>query len=252
MSDKCKKKKQPSAVMKSRECGGCTSCCTIFAIPDVTLRGEKCEHECEAGCAIYSTRPASCYGFACGWIEGWGDDAHRPDRLGWMVYSEPTFPHFSVFAGAGSRRRHPVCIRELGSKSDLDEPFLQKTIREFVEARAAVLVMGDDEKDGRWVSLYGPRLPDGLVTTFVELDRLAGAAAPRCILCGSKLKYEMTHGYGWMACTDTLKISCVVKGPSVAVEHGMNAAVARYHAWATSKRVVVEEKSTEDSSPDGL
>lgn len=163
-------------LMPKRACGGCRACCTSFTVIDVTNRNEHCEHECEAGCAIYESRPKQCEGFECAWTVGWGGEDDRPDKRGWFVFSDPTYPQFVQLAGAGSTRKSLVRIQELRERTELEEPRLAQAIIEFVQARAAVLVSGEDD-DGRWIALYGPRLPLGLVMTWEELERLAQGAA---------------------------------------------------------------------------
>jgi len=71
---------------QGRECGGCTACCTVQGIVELDLpEGVACPHECAAGCAIYAKRPQSCRDYECIWTKGFGDDEHRPDRLGVVI-----------------------------------------------------------------------------------------------------------------------------------------------------------------------
>lgn len=93
-------------------CGGCTACCTVMRVEEIKKEPyTACKHECAAGCAIYTTRPASCRGFTCLWHDGViiidGDRHHpvfRPDMFGVMFYwsQEETFglPAGSVLIAA--------------------------------------------------------------------------------------------------------------------------------------------------------
>lgn len=76
----------------SRECKGCRVCCTMLLIPEFKAPpGVHCQHECEIGCAIHETKPASCKSFVCGYLGSGLDESYRPDNLNVMlsVYSTP-------------------------------------------------------------------------------------------------------------------------------------------------------------------
>ena len=67
----------------TRICGQCTACCLILGVVELNKPAHtKCSH-CTpgAGCGIYDTRPKECADFQCGWIQGFGDEEDRPDRL---------------------------------------------------------------------------------------------------------------------------------------------------------------------------
>jgi len=48
-----------------------------------------CDHQCEAGCASYGSRPDGCRHYTCAWIDGWGAKSDRPDRLGLIFEVAP-------------------------------------------------------------------------------------------------------------------------------------------------------------------
>ena len=79
-------------LVKGRQCGECTVCCTAMAIdkPDIQKEaGVTCRH-CKAGCTIYETRPPLCRDFYCGWRQlPTLDDSWRPDISGVFVEFEP-------------------------------------------------------------------------------------------------------------------------------------------------------------------
>lgn len=70
----------------TRSCGSCTLCCKLLGViyDDGTPRkpqGKWC-HLCEpkVGCRAYEQRPQSCRVFDCGWLQGLGSEAMRPDK----------------------------------------------------------------------------------------------------------------------------------------------------------------------------
>lgn len=69
-----------------RTCGDCQACCTYLPVSEVDSKAlEPCQHQSDAGCAIYETRPEPCQGYSCMWLYGYGADADRPDRSGVLV-----------------------------------------------------------------------------------------------------------------------------------------------------------------------
>ena len=74
-----------------RECDGCTACCTVLDVPGLCGRGERCEHQGDDGCGIYSQRPDVCRQWQCQWLAD-NDytpqllkDAEKPNTVGLMV-----------------------------------------------------------------------------------------------------------------------------------------------------------------------
>lgn len=69
-----------------RSCGECSACCTVLGVDDLKppkADYEACRHcRLTGSCGIYADRPPSCASYRCGWLDGWLDDEHRPDRLG--------------------------------------------------------------------------------------------------------------------------------------------------------------------------
>src|SRR4051812_20258098 len=66
-----------------RICGGCTACCKTHGIVELQKpAGIWCQH-CMIGhgCAIYKERPGTCQVYRCGWLDGLGNDEHRPDKM---------------------------------------------------------------------------------------------------------------------------------------------------------------------------
>lgn len=89
-----------SAPDLSRECGGCTMCCTSLRIADLNKkRWTKCPYELRgSGCKIHESlrspddpmRPPACQEWACLWRAGFLDASWRPDRIGvfWQISGE--------------------------------------------------------------------------------------------------------------------------------------------------------------------
>jgi hypothetical protein len=51
-------------------CGSCTACCRVYAIPEISKpAGTWCKH-CAVGkgCKVYAERPKRCVEFACEWL----------------------------------------------------------------------------------------------------------------------------------------------------------------------------------------
>lgn len=73
----------------TRKCGRCTECCTAMGVVEIDKdHGVKCEHVGRRGCSIYAKRPDSCRLFKCGWLDGYGANADRPDKIGLVLSSQ--------------------------------------------------------------------------------------------------------------------------------------------------------------------
>jgi hypothetical protein len=70
--------------MKENECGACQECCVLFAIDEAgTKTGERCQHQCAAGCAIHGNHPKVCKEYKCLYRQGaFQGEMYRPDNLG--------------------------------------------------------------------------------------------------------------------------------------------------------------------------
>jgi hypothetical protein len=56
---------------EEKQCGDCSLCCKIMAIPELNKPKQAwCDHLVKKqGCGIYETRPPSCRGFKCLWLQ---------------------------------------------------------------------------------------------------------------------------------------------------------------------------------------
>lgn len=92
-----------------RQCGGCTLCCKLLPMPSLLKQaGERCKHQCQKGCRIYSSRPMECRVWHCKWLIN--DDAgelRRPDRAGYVLDMMPDYVTL-VHPETGERFSVPV------------------------------------------------------------------------------------------------------------------------------------------------
>jgi hypothetical protein len=84
-----------------RSCGECTVCCKATAIVGLAKPcGVSCAHLSAHGCSVYAERPRDpkyreCIAFECLWLQGWFDEADRPDKLGGVMFvgkDDPNYP----------------------------------------------------------------------------------------------------------------------------------------------------------------
>lgn len=80
-------------LVKGRECGECTVCCTALFIdsPEFQkLPGVRCPHLCESKCSVYATRPDTCRTYYCGWrYLAFLSNDWRPDKSGVLLAFTP-------------------------------------------------------------------------------------------------------------------------------------------------------------------
>ncbi len=78
----------------SRQCGSCKACCTYLSVAEIgKAAGERCKNLSRYGCKIYKTRPAECASYECMWMRGFGENSHRPDKLG-VLFTPFVHPEF--------------------------------------------------------------------------------------------------------------------------------------------------------------
>lgn len=74
-----------SGVSGARACGSCQACCELVGVSELgKAPGERCRHQCGAGCAIYAGRPSSCRTFTCLWLEGAFPKHLKPNKTGFV------------------------------------------------------------------------------------------------------------------------------------------------------------------------
>jgi hypothetical protein len=61
-----------------RQCGGCSECCEVMGVRELEKPPlTKCKNQCDTGCTIYDSRPATCREWTCSWVR---DDEFLSDR----------------------------------------------------------------------------------------------------------------------------------------------------------------------------
>lgn len=93
-----------------RACGSCTLCCKLLPVVPLNKKaGQRCQHQRSAkGCAIYSTRPATCRHWSCRWVSDRTatEGMPRPDRCHYVIDIIPD--HVELRNPAGEVRRISV------------------------------------------------------------------------------------------------------------------------------------------------
>jgi hypothetical protein len=76
------------SIRPDRQCGGCSACCSTLHVKELGKpEGQRCEHQCDRGCAIHGNgKPEICKGYLCMWRLGVGEDSDRPDRGGLLLH----------------------------------------------------------------------------------------------------------------------------------------------------------------------
>jgi hypothetical protein len=135
-------KAAPHAPQEVRQCGSCTSCCTLLEVADVgTGVNEWCQY-CVAGkgCSIYDSRPQMCRSFSCAWLQGHLNDDWYPEKASIVVHFSQDAVNVQVDAA------HPDRWRKEPYFSKLSEWSLNG-IRANGNRRYATLVaVGDSDK----------------------------------------------------------------------------------------------------------
>ena len=161
----------PYVAAPGRECGTCTLCCKVYALPELEKPpGVWCKHCAPGkGCKIYDAPPDPCRLFNCLWMtDGKMPDEWRPDRAKFVLSIFPSngFVYGQVDPGSpGAWRRQPYYdgLRTM-STTLLDE---RRHVIMFV-GDEATLVMPDEalplgkmtaQDNFRIERVFGPRGP---------------------------------------------------------------------------------------------
>lgn len=111
------------------DCGSCTACCRVFAIPLLNKpAGEWCTHcAIGKGCKIYEARPKTCVEFRCVWLQSQKEPGHemplglRPDKCK-VTFSATTNPRIisaTTIPGMNWRRKDVMGIISLIIANDM-------------------------------------------------------------------------------------------------------------------------------------
>jgi Fe-S-cluster containining protein len=107
------------AKARTRQCGSCSSCCTLLEVTDVgKAMNEWCRY-CDAGkgCTIYDRRPQMCRSFSCAWLQGHLDDDWYPEKAGMVVHFSQDAVNVQVDADCPDRWRQEPYFSKLSEWS---------------------------------------------------------------------------------------------------------------------------------------
>jgi hypothetical protein len=128
-----------SSAAPQRQCGECSLCCKVYAIPEIDKpASDWCRH-CTPGqgCAIHDSLPAQCSAFFCQWmIEPSMPEHWKPSRSKMVVTRFPGNGFLYVQVDPGQ------------PKAWLREPYfsdLARWSKQFLAQRSHVLVFVKDE-----------------------------------------------------------------------------------------------------------
>jgi hypothetical protein len=166
----------PYAAALGRECGPCTMCCKVFALPEIGKRaGVWCKYCAPGkGCKIHDNPPDPCRAFFCLWMtDGGMPPEWRPDQARFVLTIHPKngFIYGQVDPGSPGAWRKPPYYDGLRAiaKTLLDE---RRHLIMFVNDDAT-LVMPDEalplgkmtaEDSFRIEQAFGPRGPSWRAT----------------------------------------------------------------------------------------
>ncbi|MGA8898981.1 YkgJ family cysteine cluster protein [Bradyrhizobium sp.] len=92
---------EESEAIQDRECGACSLCCKLVAVDELNkVEGVWCTHCApgKGGCLIYDSRPSSCRGFHCGWLQtaDFGPE-WRPTKSRMVIAAEGDGNRISIY-----------------------------------------------------------------------------------------------------------------------------------------------------------
>jgi hypothetical protein len=101
-----------------RECGGCTACCTVMAVTELSKGMYRtCAAVGGRGCSIYQERPRSCRSWSCQWRLG-EIDGERPDQSGVVVNlgfrGGPHYEVYELWEGAAGQPLVAATLAKMG------------------------------------------------------------------------------------------------------------------------------------------
>jgi hypothetical protein len=161
----------PYAAAPGRECGACTLCCKVYALPEIGKpAGVWCKY-CEPGkgCKIHDALPDPCREFFCLWMTDATMPAEwRPDRARFVLTVYPTngFVYGQVDPGSpGAWRKAPYYDRlRAMAKMLIDQ---RRHVIMFAGDEATLIMPDDALPLGKWTpqdnfrveQVFGPKGP---------------------------------------------------------------------------------------------
>ena len=128
-----------------RECGGCTLCCKLLAVPAIEKPQDKwCKHcTIGVGCAINGSeqRPEACGLFDCLWLQGYGSEDMKPDKS-------------KVVMGMTKDGKNVVLYVDKGRPTAWREKSFSEITKQIVEAGKRIFVVIGDRR----IKLEGHKL----------------------------------------------------------------------------------------------
>ena len=117
--------------LSERECGGCTLCCTLLGVNELSKpAGQQCVFEDRGrGCRIYAERPQVCRSFQCLWLRDPAllpNDDQRPDRshvVFWLPKdAEPFAEHGLAIPPVPGDTPQSTLEKQIGALIDSEYP----------------------------------------------------------------------------------------------------------------------------------
>jgi hypothetical protein len=161
----------PYGAAPGRECGACTMCCKVYALPELAKpAGVWCKHCAPGkGCAIHDGLPNQCRLFFCLWMTDGAMPADwRPDRARFVlsVYPPNGFIYGQVDPGSPAAwRKAPYYDRLRAMAKSLLEQ--QRHLIMFLGDQATLVMPDEDlplgkmtaEDNFRIEQVFGPKGP---------------------------------------------------------------------------------------------
>jgi hypothetical protein len=101
--------------------------------------GQRCQHECASGCAIYENRPAECRNYNCLWRLGFlkGDERRRPDNIGVIfdLRSDNVVAAWETRPGAMDEPNADWLLRRMGEQVNL-------VVHRYAQLRSDIVAAG--------------------------------------------------------------------------------------------------------------
>lgn len=150
-----------AAAPSDRDCGGCTMCCKLLAVPALDKpRGQLCRH-CTPGkgCDIYRNRPGVCRDWNCGWqIWHWLGPEWYPRESGIVINPNLSLDpdrsaiDFHVDPADPDRWRNPLYLSQLRllARAGLEGEFRFRVIINIDGIRKWVILPGEEVEFSRF------------------------------------------------------------------------------------------------------
>lgn len=173
-----------------RTCGECRLCCTFMGVQDGEVAVDPnttwaeaeaskwkpawraCQHECEAGCAIYKApeRPKICGAYSCLWREGWGEDHERPDLIEVLPEAAESPAYERIGSGAITTGQVLVFRAEMSMRFGAVKHHRER----FVKGGGVVVQITPHTQ-----TIFGPLVPRGLTFSTQEIAEMHDEAVRR-------------------------------------------------------------------------